>query len=159
MNIHQHTQQLFDAVTARLEHIQIEGGTLGLDENNECFLTLDERMVFMFYLDEEIDALIINLPLGLLPDDDTREVVMQELLYGNYCWNQTEGATLGVDKKTQVISLGYLVPLPLKDVAQMPHILEKLGGVATHWFRIMDQIAEEQSGGSGHTEHAHAMRL
>lgn len=112
-----------------------------LDENNEAFLTLEDRIVVMFYLDEDINAFIINLPLGVLPQDATREEVMLELLCANYSWNLTEGGTLSVDRETSVITLSYLVPLPLAEPEQMPRIVAKLAAVADHWLRTLKEIS------------------
>lgn len=142
MDIREHANQLFAAIAKELPLDADARAAFVLDANNECFLTLEERLVVMFYLDEDLSAFIINLPLGALPQDKSREQVMLELLCGNYSWNLTEGGTLGVDRATGVISLSYLVPLPLTEPTQMPRIVEKLASVADHWQRTLKEISE-----------------
>lgn len=68
---------------------------------------------------------------------------MFELLCGNYSWNQTEGGTLGVDRQTEIVTLSYLVELPMAEPDQFPAIIEKLAGVAKHWQRIKRRLGSE----------------
>lgn len=141
MNTQDHAALLLEKIAGELPLSEAERADVKLDENNEFFLTLEDRIVVMFYLDEDINAFILNLPLGSLPQDETREEVMLELLCGNYSWNLTEGGTLGVDRATGIISLSYLVSLPLAEPEQMPRIIEKLAAVADHWMRTLKEIS------------------
>lgn len=128
---------------------------LVFDENNECFLTLDHRIVLMFYLDEEIDTIIINILLGVLPEDDSREEIMFELLCANYCWNLTEGGTLGVDKETAVISMSYPVQLPLDPPTVFEEIIAKLVNAADFWISKLKEIAGDYEGVLDKAMHPH----
>ncbi len=141
LRLREHADALLAAVAAELPLDPAARASLALDEHNECFLTLQDRIVVMFYLDEAAHALMLNLPIGSLPSDGGREAVMLELLSGNYVWQLTEGGTLGIDRATDVITLGYLVPLPLAHPEQMPRIVEKLASVADHWMRLLAERA------------------
>jgi hypothetical protein len=128
-----------------LNHLSVDPGddaSRELDDNNEFFLTLEDRLAFMFYFDEDINTFILNVPIGLLPSTAARELVMEELLFGNYSWNLTDGGTLGVDRATGMITVGYLLPLPLAQDEQIIRIVEKLAAVAKHWMRALAEMAD-----------------
>lgn len=119
---------------------------LTFNDNNECFFTLEKKIVFMLYLeDKEINSIIINVPMGMLPENENRERLMYELLCGNYCWSVTDGATIGVDDETSVISLSYLVQLPLHAQGQIVDIVAKLVAVAQYWMKKIENISNEAS--------------
>lgn len=143
MDLRDHANQLLRTLASQLPANE-NTPALELDENNECFLTLDERIVVMFYLDDQIKSLIINLPLGPLPTSEERTALMFDLLCGNYCWNLTEGATLGIDRQTGLITLSYLVELPLDPPETIAAIVDKLTAVAEHWMREIKSAAAER---------------
>jgi hypothetical protein len=143
MNVHQHAEKLLQKIAHELPLDQAARAGLVLDGNRECFLTLEPGLLVMFYLDEASQAFIINLPLGALPPPPLRETLMFELLCGNYSWNQTEGGTLGIDRQTEIVTLSYLVEIPMAEPDQFPRIIEKLAGVAKHWKRIKQRIGSE----------------
>jgi hypothetical protein len=114
---------------------------LEFDRHNECIIKWEDRFTLMFYLDEEIGAIIVNVPLGTLPADESRLEVMFELLAANYSWNLTEGGTLGVDRETGIIALSYLVDLPLEPISASEAIIAKLINVSDYWDRKIKSIA------------------
>ena len=150
MDIREHGNLLLQSLVPILEITGKEKDDMVFDRNNECFLTFEEKIVLMFYLDEERNTIIINSLLGILPQDDSREEIMFELLCGNYCWNLSEGGTLGVDKETAVITLGYFVELPLDSTPLFSEIISKLINVTDFWLRKLNEIQEDYSG-SGET--------
>lgn len=143
MNLHEHTNELLNRIAEELLPGVLQGDPLKLNRNNECFITIDEKILLLVYLDESTRALILNVPLGKLPDDSTRETIMFELLSANYCWNLTEGGTLGIDRQTGLICISYLVPLPLEEPAQMPYIISKLAAVSQHWIQTLAEYAAD----------------
>lgn len=114
-----------------------------LDRNDEFFLTLEERIVVMFYLEEELSSFILTLPIVKLGDTPLREEILAELMRGNFAWNLTEGGTLGLDKKTNLICLNYLVPLPMDEPTQLPMIINKLVSVHQFWKRTLEDMQQE----------------
>ena len=146
MNIREHTNLLLQKIAEELPPEAFADHSPELDNNDEFSLTLDDKITFLFYLEEDSRSLILNLPLAKLPDSPSRETIMLELLRANYCWNLTEGGTLGVDSETSVICLSYLVPLPLEVPEQMPQIISKLAAVAQHCQRTLEEMnVDEES--------------
>lgn len=152
MNLRDHTNALLSRLSEDLPSAAASGEAFELDMNDEFFLTLEEKLLVMFYLEEETSSLILNVPVGPLPEGPSRETVLLEALRGNYCWNQTEGGTLGVDAETNLLCLSYLVPLPLAEPAQMPMIVSKLVAATLHWQGMLQEIQEaaaEESSDTG----------
>jgi len=135
MDLRSHANQLLAgaAETLKLERLEF-------NERDECIVTFDERVVVLFSLDlEDLNGIVINVLLGALPPEGKREAVMTELLSGNYCWARTEGGTIGVDRATGVITLSYLVELPLEVPEQFSDICAKLLNVADYWMRKIEE--------------------
>lgn len=141
MEIVEHTRSLLATLRKFLD--LEEGSSLELNEDHECIVTIEGKFVVMFYLEEEVNTLLIHIPLAVLPEDESREEVLFELLCGNYAWNLTNGGTLGVDKETAVITLGYPVPLPLAPPDLFADIVAKLIHAADYWMKTLEHIAED----------------
>jgi len=140
MNIRDHAKLLLEVIANELPEGLVTQGVLDFDSNDECLLTLDHKVPLMMYLEEASRSLILNAPIGLLPAGTVREAIMLEMLQANYCWNMTEGGTLGVDRETGLICISYLVTLPLEEPSQMPSIIDKLAGIAQHWQHTLQEI-------------------
>lgn len=145
MNLREHTHALLQEIAAELPQGALEGA-LELDDNNECFLALEDDLLVVLSLEDDISALIISLPVGPLPEGPARETVLLEMMRGNYCWNLTQGGTLSVDRETGLICLNYLVTLPLAEPGQMPEIVNKLISVVKYWRREAAEITEVAAG-------------
>jgi hypothetical protein len=143
MNLHEHTNELLQRVAEDILPDALSGDPLKLTDENQCILTLDEKIIVMIYLDETTSTLILTVPITKLPDDVSRGAVMLELLRANYCWNLTQGGTLGVDRTTDLICLNYLVDLPLAEPAQMPQIISKLAAVSPHWMNVIAEMSSD----------------
>ena len=125
---------------------QYAGDTkLEFDENSECVLTIDDRFAVFLYLNTDISAIIITLPIAPLPEDESIERVMTELLCGNYAWTLTEGGTLGIDRETSLITLNFLVPLPLDPPDIAEDILVKLLNAADFWDRKIKDLTTTET--------------
>ncbi len=146
MNIRDHAQELLQQIAEELPPDALESA-LAFDDNDECFIALGDDLLVTLLLDEEIRALTLTLPVRPLPEDETRETVLLELMQGNYSWSLTEGGTLGVDRESGLICLSYLVPLPLAEPAQMPQIVNKLVSVVLHWRREIAELTALADGG------------
>lgn len=140
MDLHAHVNQMLVTVSTALG--LTGGAAFNLDPGNECIMALEQNLMFMFYLEESTQSLIINLPVAPLPTGPEREEVLMELMAANYCWNRTEGGTFGLDESTGFLCLNYLVPLPLDPPDQIKGIVEKLADVVTHWRRELPTLAE-----------------
>lgn len=140
MDLHAHVNQMLATVSTALG--LTGGAAFTLDPGNECIMALEQNLMFMFYLEESTQSLIINLPIAPLPAGPEREEVLMELMAGNYCWNRTEGGTFGLDESTGFLCLNYLVSLPLDPPSQIKGIVEKLADVVAHWRRELPTLAE-----------------
>ena len=145
MDSHEHTNHLLQTLADSLGLTGDDALALQLDENNECFITLDERIPVLFYLDDQTNVLILNIPLGAMPTDEGRTSLMYELLCANYSWNLTEGGTLGIDRETGLITLSYLIELPLDPLERISDIIDKLTAVAEHWMREIKESSSEEA--------------
>lgn len=147
MNTRDQANQLLSHLAAELPPEIFANSPAEFDNDNQFYLTLDENLAFIFYLDEDNRAVIINVPIASLPESGAvRDEIMIELLHANYGWSLTEGGTLSVDAGTNLICLGYLVALPLEVPEQMPQIVSKLAAVAQHWQRTLAEMTADDSG-------------
>lgn len=136
----EHAHAFLESLRSFLNIDPASPSKLEFDRNNECIVTWEGRFTLMFYLEEEIGAIIINVPLGTLPADESRLELMFELLAANYSWNLTEGGTLGIDRDTGIIALSYLVDLPLDPISASETIIAKLVNVSDYWDRKIKSI-------------------
>lgn len=143
MNLHQHTNELLQRIAEDLNPGVLDGDQFKLTEDNQCFFTLDEKIVVMVYLDDATSTLILTLPIAKLPGGVSRGAVMLELLSANYCWNLTQGGTLGLDRTTDLICLNYLIDLPLTELSQMPQIISKVAAVTQYWTTVIAEMTDD----------------
>lgn len=112
---------------------------LVLDHDNQCVFTVDERFGFILILDEQIEQLLINLPLGLMPPGEAGRDLAIEMLMGNYAWGLTAGATLGLDSETSILSLCHNFDVSDGRGEGFEGVLAEMIGAAAYW---MDKIEE-----------------
>jgi hypothetical protein len=137
------TQDAYEALKSLATALGL--AELEFDDNNECVITLDERVVVAMALDLDTQSIVLSIPLGYLPQNAQRESLMFRLLAGNHYWALTEGGTLGVDESTDLINLTYLAPLPLAEPAQFVIIVGRLVSAANYW---LDKIGKANAGGA-----------
>ena len=113
----------------------------GLSLNNEdtCLFTIDERFGFIVCLDDESEQLLINLPLGVLPDGESGRDLALEMLAGNYAWGLTAGATLGLDDETGILCLCHNFDVSQGKGGGFESLLSDMIGAAAYW---LDKIEE-----------------
>ena len=130
------------------EKLRLEG--LEFDDESKCVFTLDKRFVFIAYFDyAHTNCIILNVPLGYPPEGSRREKLYEKMMAGNYCWGLTQGGTLGLDETTGMLSLSYLIPLPMQNKNQIVDIVSKLVSSADYWIRQIEETnqADGQNGG------------
>lgn len=119
--------------------IQVEG--LVFDEEDNCIVLLDNKILFILELDEESKTILFNIVLGNLPIVE-RQNVLYELLSANFYWNKTEGGTIGIDEQTDIVTMCYVMKLPLKSDSEFEVIFEKLANASEYWI---DRLLEAGS--------------
>lgn len=128
MNIRDKSSEL---VTKLGKVIKIEG--LGFDAEGNCVILLDDKILFILELAEELNGVIFSVVLGNLPVEG-RESMLYELLTANFYWSRTEGATIGVDDETDIVTLCYLLHFPLSDDSDFEITFERLANIAEYWI-------------------------
>ena len=118
---------------------------LKLDQNDTCVFTVDGRYVFMVQFEGESEHLLLNLPLGVLPDGDEGKELALELLAGNYCWGLTAGGTLGLDDENGIVSLCYGYDVSEGRGGGFEEVLGDLAGAAEYWMGKLGTLDEEDA--------------
>ncbi len=110
--------------------IQVEG--LVFDEEDSCIILLDNKILFILELDEESKTIVFNIILGNLPIVGRQEV-LYELLSANFYWNRTEGGTIGIDEQTDIVTMCYVMNVPLENDSEFEVVFEKLANASEYW--------------------------
>lgn len=111
--------------------IQVEG--LIFDEEDSCIILLDNKILFILELDEDSKTIVFNIVLGNLPIVE-RQNVLYELLSANFYWNRTEGGTIGIDEQTDIVTMCYVMDIPLENDSEFEVIFEKLANASEFWI-------------------------
>lgn len=111
--------------------IQVEG--LVFDEEDNCIIMLDNKILFILELDEESKTIVFNVILGNLPIVG-RQDVLYELLSANFYWNKTEGGTIGIDEQTDIVTMCYSLDFPLENDSEFEAVFEKLANASEYWI-------------------------
>ena len=77
---------------------------LGLDENNNCLLSIDDSITVNIQLDDDGDKLILFTDLGRLSEANRLEIC-EALLEANLFWGGTDGATVGLERSEGLLFL------------------------------------------------------
>lgn len=116
--------------------IKVEG--LEFDDENSCIVLVDNKILFILELDEDTKTIAFNIVLGNLPIVE-RQNVLYELLAANFYWNRTEGGTIGIDEQTDIVTMCYLMSLPLENDSDFELVVEKLANASEYW---VDRLLE-----------------
>jgi hypothetical protein len=115
---------------------------LALDDNNHCILLFDEKIVLNIDLDEEGEKLVIYAYVGELPLE-CRELMLERALEGNFFWNETDGATLGIDKQSQSLALAKAFEMPLRKPKEFEDELANFVEVVEKWIDCIEHLSKE----------------
>lgn len=113
------------------KRIKVDG--LVFDDEDNCIILLDDKILFILELSEEIKSIVFSIVLGNLPVEG-RQAILYELLSANFYWNKTEGGTLGIDEETDIVTMCYLMGIPLEDDTDFEIIFEKLANISEYWI-------------------------
>lgn len=114
---------------------------LCLDEAGGCTLAFDDVGVQFTHL-SEANQLLLCSPLGHLPGENA-EPLLRTLMSANVFFRGTQGATLGADAETGLVTLCYLVNLAGCDESQFVQLAQNFIRVADSWQRqIADQAVQ-----------------
>jgi hypothetical protein len=111
--------------------IKVDG--LSFDQEGNCIILLDDKILFILELAEDLNGIIFSVILGNLPVEG-RESMLYELLSANFYWNRTDGATIGIDDQTDIVTLCYFLTFPLKDDSDFEITFERLANISEYWI-------------------------
>lgn len=120
------------------ENIGLEG--VGLDEHGHCCLTFED-LVVNFFVNEEAETLLLFSPLGKIPAFN-REVFFEGLLSANNHFNNTHGATLGVDVEEETVILSCMVSYNQMDFVSFENHLKPFVDTADSWKKKIRAFLE-----------------
>jgi hypothetical protein len=115
---------------------------LALDDNNHCILLFDEKIVLNIDLDEEGEKLVIYAYVGEVPLE-CRELMLERALEGNFFWNETDGATLGIDRQSQSLVLTKAFEMPLRKPKEFEDELASFVEVVEKWIDCIEHLSKE----------------
>lgn len=123
-----------------LEHFGESVGleALELNESGACSLVIDDVIVTM-ETSEEAGQFFMYSVLGDMPEVG-KEDVYAALLGANVFFEQTHGATLGVDENTDVVVLQYQTPLAALTENQFFRVMEDFVNVAEAWAVHLEKL-------------------
>ena len=112
----------------------IEG--LAFDEAGGCALGFDAAALQLTKL-AEAGQVLACAPLGYLPVESAQPL-LRELLSANVLFRGTQGATLGADAETGLVTIAYVIPLQGCDEVRFNQSLQNFVQIADRWQRWLD---------------------
>lgn len=109
--------------------IGIDG--LAFDDGGGCSLGFDSLAVQLTHL-MEAGQLLACAPLAHLPDTGA-EPLLRVLLSANVAFRGTQGATLGADPDTGLVTLSYALSLADCDEVRFTQVLKNFVQIADEW--------------------------
>lgn len=115
---------------------------LTIDDEGYCCLAFDGTVVDIEY-DEETDTFTIHTIIGELPVDPSVDFYSL-LLEGNYRFQKTAGATMGIDQKTKEVLLSYRHTVEALDCSQLETMFEDFVTTAEFWEDLISKPVEDE---------------
>lgn len=131
-------------VNVLLDHLakSLSLAELSLDDNNHCMLLFDDKVVLNMEFNEDRGILVVYSYIGEVPFEG-RENIFETLLESNCFWQETEGATIGIDKHTQTVVLAYPFELPVSSTKLFEERLAIFVDTTESWMERLDKMAKE----------------
>jgi len=114
---------------------------LAPDDTGGCTLAFDDMSVRLVHL-EEAEQLLIYSPVGYVGPAG-REATLTALLAANLFFRGTQGAALGLDPDSGLVTLAYALNLAGYDEGRFSQLMENFLRIAEHWKQ---HLAGELSG-------------
>lgn len=115
------------------------GIDLVFDENDQCFLLLDEQL--MVSIKSADDHFILYGMLGEFPEGDISTAFCQKLLAFNFALAETGDGSIAIDESSEVVMLIKHLPIDGLDVTQFEKIV---GHFASQLERLINILTEEE---------------
>lgn len=117
------------------------GEALVLDDKDQCFLMFDESMLveMEFKTNEKIFSLKANL--GNVNEAKLKQVY-PKLLEANAQWQETNGATLGLQQYSEKVLLTQNMPTESCDYHLFYVALERFVNTFEYWIKKLKELQE-----------------
>lgn len=112
---------------------------LAADGNNSCSMSFDDIVVNMECM-EESSTLFMYSAVGRV-SEESKYVIMEELLDANCFFKGTQGASLGIDKASGIVMLQYQSPLATLEYCAFRKILNNFIAVSELYKRKIDSLS------------------
>lgn len=120
------------------------GEALVLDDKNQCFLMFDESMLveMEFRTNEKTFSLKSNL--GNVNEAKVKKIY-PKLLEANTQWQETNGATLGLQQYSEKVLLTQNMPTESCDYYLFYQALENFVNTIEYWIKKLKELQEGSS--------------
>ncbi len=120
------------------------GEALVLDDKNQCFLMFDENMLveMEFRTNEKTFSLKSNL--GNVNEAKVKKIY-PKLLEANTQWQETNGATLGLQQYSEKVLLTQNMPTESCDYYLFYQALENFVNTIEYWIKKLKELQEGSS--------------
>ena len=105
MNVMEHARELIRALGQRMGIADLD-----FDEEGAVVFEIDTSLRLAMGVEPDTDAITLYSPING-SDGKCHAGMLNDMLAGNYLWQATQGATLAIDKATDLVVLQQRVPL------------------------------------------------
>lgn len=126
--------------TTLLEHFGKKVGLneLMVDEQGTCSLGFDDMVVDMKVTGDERHLMLFG-KVAPLPEE-RQDLLLPQILGGNFLYQGTNGASLGLDVENKVLYLQQLEALDILDDEAFEKLLEDFTNTLETWKNILDEF-------------------
>lgn len=125
--------------------------TLEFDDDGACVLCLDETILIHIECPPEGETLVVSAYLGALPETN-RESAYRTLLAGNFGWNATGGATIGLDETSDTLALMRMLSVEQTDDETFQSCIRSMASAAETWIAYLKDGGNEPVAASAATK-------
>ena len=120
------------------------GTPLSLNDDDECILERDDGQEIVISLSKTAEKVILIAPLPPAPEED-REPLYAWLLEQNLADAMTGGATIGLDRSSDLLALRFHLSIDGLDSVQLENVLTNLFGVADELTAAIADFRHEEN--------------
>jgi len=117
------------------------GEDLILDDKNQCFLMFDENMLVEMELRANEKIFSFKANLGNVNETKVRKIY-PKLLEANVQWQETNGATLGLQQYSEKVLLTQNMPTAFCDYRLFYKTLEYFVNTFEYWIKKLKELQE-----------------
>lgn len=120
------------------------GEALVLDDKNQCFLMFDENMLVEMEFRTNKKTFSLKSNLGNVNEAKVKKIY-PKLLEANTQWQETNGATLGLQQYSEKVLLTQNMPTESCDYYLFYQALENFVNTIEYWIKKLKELQEGSS--------------